>query len=376
MLSFHRSLVLLVLLSLGLVLPATAQPRPIVVVPEYGSSSVAGFFHLELDTGQTFSNDQLFRSEIRARRLDQNLFTEIGRPADPPAREGEVLLGPIRDGDGSLRSVLLVESSTGYLAYFENIGRGSSFGEISVVIGRPFGPLAASDGNFLLLMRRDRSGRTEGAYLYHGTTGRGMYVGGLRKLESEPPTASTSSLPQLAGPVAGVDLQTTRESTTGYLLADSATGDLYVVDLTTESTSQLAHRKSSLNLIAALAPEGGAEGDAEEGAPLPSYRLIGAPILEGDATRHALFVDVPSGQVLVVQDLDTRPTLRKLRARLYDVIDARDPETRHLSLVPAIRDGDTVGVWVVDGPTRAIVYIENPSTPGSTFLRRIGYAGR
>ncbi len=375
MLSLHRLFGLLVFLPLGLVLPAFAQPRPLVVVPDYSSSSVDGFFHLELDTGQTFSNDQLFRSEIRVRRLGQNLFTEIGRPSEPPAREGEVLLGPIRDGDGALRSVLLVESSTGYLAYFEDLGRGSSFGEISVVIGRPFGPMAATDGNFLLLMRRDRSGRTEGAYLYHGTTGRGMYVGGLRKLEAEPPTASTSGLPQLEGPVAGVDLQTTREATTGYLLADSATGDLYVVDLTTESTSQLAHRKSTLNLTAALALETAAPEGEGEAAP-PSYRLVGLPILEDDATRHALFVDVLSGQILVVQDLDSRPTLRKLRARLYDVIDAQDPESRHLSLVPAIRDGDTTGVWVVDGPTRAIVYIENPATPGATVLRRIGYAGR
>lgn len=367
---FHSAAVLAIQAVMALIVttsPGMAQPGPIVSLPEYESTSVDGFFHLDLTTGQVFLTDQLSRSEIRAQRLSQNLFTEIGRPTDQPAREGEIFLGPIRDGDGALRSVLFVESSTGYIAYFQEIGRGSTFGQIEVVIGRPFGPIAANDGNFALVMRRDRSGRTDGAYLYHATTGRGLYVGNLRKLDNEPPVAATTALPKLQGRVAAVAIQSSRGATTGFLIADSGSGELYFVDSTSDSTSQLAYRKSPLDLSAAFAADGEAETD---------HLFLGVPLQQGEATRHALFVDVNSGEMVVIQDLDTRPTLRKLRPKLYDVIDSREPGNRHLALVPALEGGDTKGVWVIDGPTRAVVYIENPATPGSTLLRRVGFAGR
>ncbi|MEM8998472.1 MAG: hypothetical protein AAGF23_27045, partial [Acidobacteriota bacterium] len=148
-----------------------------LTMPRYGSGGVTEeYFSVDLATGRVALADQLRREPetVRLRRTDMNLFQEIGRPANQPAQPGEMLLMPIRESDGSVRTAMLVESSTGYTAFFDEVGRNDELGQIITTIGRPFGPLAAEDLNFVLLPRRDGSGKTVGAYLYHGTTGKGL----------------------------------------------------------------------------------------------------------------------------------------------------------------------------------------------------------
>ncbi|MEO1085037.1 MAG: hypothetical protein AAFY88_12405 [Acidobacteriota bacterium] len=191
-----------------------------LTMPRYGSGGVTEeYFSLDLATGRVTLADQLRREpeKVRLRRTDMNLFQEIGRPSDQPAQPGEMLLMPIRESDGSVRTALLVETSTGYTAFFEEVGRNDELGEIITTIGRPFGPLAAEDLNFVLLPRRDGSGKTVGAYLYHGTTGKGLYVSGLNEIVPDPPMSATAELPTSTGYITAAPI-TSEEETQSYVV--------------------------------------------------------------------------------------------------------------------------------------------------------------
>ena len=102
-----------------------------------GGGGTEELFTLDLENGRSQSiqvrRDPL---EVRLRPFDSNLFQEIGRPAGQPGQSGEIHLMPIHQGDGSIRAALFVEASTGYTAYFEQIGRGGRFGRIVTTIGR------------------------------------------------------------------------------------------------------------------------------------------------------------------------------------------------------------------------------------------------
>lgn len=231
-----------------------------------------------------------------------------GRP-DQGAVPGEILLAPIRAADGSTRAAIFVETSTGYLALLDQVGRNNQLGTISVAIGRPFEPIASMDGNYALLMRRDSAGRTEGAYLYHATSGRGFYYGGLRKLETDVTAAAVADLPQLSGRVAAAPIQSSREQTRSYLLADGGNGELYFADLS-GNAARFAIRKSALNLSTVF---------AQPGSHQSPQRFVAVPILANDDhTQHVLIVDVTSGAMALVESVDQRPTLRLLRGRRSD----------------------------------------------------------
>jgi len=339
----------------------------IAVLPAYGSTDCDSFFHLQLKDGATFLTDQLDRNPIRSRLLGQNPYREIGRPDDQPGFAGEIFLGPIRNADGSLRAVLFVETSTGYVAFFEQPGRGSRLGEISVALGRPFADLVTTDGNYALLMRRDGSGRTEGAYLYHATEGKAVYLDGMRKLETDAPPANTSPLPKLVGHVAAVELQSTREETVGFLVADAGDGTLHFITTDSRVPTHLTHRKLPLSLDTAVPSEGG------QATPV---RLLAVPLLENNNTRHVLFLDVATGTMVLLEDLERRPALVKMSRNLYDLFGEVTSTPRTWSAVPHIDNNRTVGVWVIDGASGNLLYIDNPANPVAVSVRRAGRIGR
>ena len=117
------------------------QSGPIVALPAYGSGGASdSYFAFSLQDGAGRQVDRLRRDplSLRARNTPENLFQIIGRPTDQPALPGEVFLAPIRSSDGSVRAAVYVETSIGYVAYFENLGRGGKIGQFTSVAGRPF----------------------------------------------------------------------------------------------------------------------------------------------------------------------------------------------------------------------------------------------
>ncbi len=366
---------LLVGLVCALAAPAAAQERaPRVPLPLY-SGGTESFISLDLGTGDCYLTDRLKSDplRIRARGLGQNLFIEIGRPADQPAFAGEILLAPVLGSDSSTRAAVFVETSTGYLAFLDQVGRGNRLGEIRVALGRPFEPIASRDGNYALLMRRDSAGRTDGAYLYHATSGRAVYYGGLRKLETDVAAAAVEGLPRLAGRVTAAPLQSTREQTISYLVADGGSGELYFFDLSVRDPARVTVRKSALHL---------SEAFSEAGPHATPQRFVAVPLLDDDdRTRHVLVVDASSGALALVEGVDRQPALRSSTANLYAAIDdSRSGEAaggpRLVTAVPALEGGGrTVGVWLVDGATGAVAYVENPDAPERTAVRRVAVGG-
>ena len=360
---------------LALATPALGQGTanaPVVVIPRPTSAGTDSFYALDLRNGAVAFYDRLRRDPLRARssRVTQNLFQEIGRPLDQTAAVNEILVTPIFDTNSNARSAFFVETSTGYVAFFEQLGKGSGFGRIVTTLGRPFGSLASPDGNFALLMRRGSNSRTEGAYLYHASSGRMMYFGGLAKLDIDPPVRNIPALPTLTGSVAAAAIQDSSETTTSYLVADAADGSLrfFDLDLDPDNETRMTVRESPLDLFQVFEREGR--------NPTPQ-RFTAVPIQGvGDPTEHVLFVDVANGEMALLENVvsgDARPLLRKLPLSLYSALSTDvSQRQRTIALVPGLAsNGETVGVWLIDSLTRAMAYVENPGAPGSASIRRV-----
>lgn len=349
--------------------PAESQRdrAPIAILTQDTTGGTDDFYQVDLANGSLSRFDRLRRDPlaIRSQRLRQNLFQEIGRPTDQPAGIGEVLLGPIRSSDLNVRAALFVETSTGYVAYFDQLGKGGVFGRISTLIGRPFGPIAAADGNFALLMRHDGNGRCQGAYLYHASSGRGLFLADIVKLELDAEAAAAPGFPRLSGRVSAVELQAS-EWTTGYLIADSADGSLRFLDL--NESGRLSVRSSPVGLFPTF---------AAEAANATSARFVSTPIRNNDeTTTHVLFVDAATGDVAIlegVDDREARPVMRKVAANLYGALGLRaSTGLRNLTAVSGrSSSGATSGVWLIDHATRAVAFVEAPETPASTAVRRV-----
>ncbi len=347
---------------------------PLVALADDDGGETDSFYQLALGDGAVSIYEVLRRDPLRLRRrpLSQNLFDEIGRPKTQAAGAGEILLAPIHSSTGAVRAALFVETSTGYVAFFDQLGKGTALGRISTAIGRPFGPLAAADGNFVLLPHRERSGRTEGAYLYHAGSGRGFYYSGLAKLEADSRPASTSPLPKLTGRAAAAPLLDRDRATTGYLVADSGNGDLHFLIVNRQLTEQLASRKSPLNLFEVLPTE----------VSRPTLERFVAVPIEGpdDRTVHVLFVDVGSGDMVLFENVGSRSAQRlsKLAPNLYDVLDGADSTVpRTVAAIPRHSSGDeTLGIWLLDSLTRGVVYVNRPALPRGAVLSRVSVNGR
>ncbi|MEM9558569.1 MAG: hypothetical protein AAGC60_30230 [Acidobacteriota bacterium] len=340
-----------------------------LVLPRYQSGGGADeMLYFDLGSGNGYHADSLRREpeRIRVERVDQNLFDLIGRPRDQPARVGEIFLHPLYAPNGSVRSALFVESSTGYVAYFEEIGRRGTLDTMKTLISRPFESLATEDGNYALLGRRSSSGETIGAYLYHATTGRASYVGALDELDIDPPTTSIDGLPAFDGRVAAAPVLDDEE-TIAYAVVDGGSGRFFYLDLERGRTSALRERTTELDLVAAFASDDELQPTAR--------RFVLAPIVDADATTQAiLVVDAATGGLGLIEELEAaRPFLRVLPRNLYDVLrDGSSTEPRALSIVVGgAANGATDGLWLLDNLTGGIVYLSNPTEPSDLRLLRV-----
>ena len=354
-------------LALMMAAPAAAQGTSVAVLPVGDGGAVDAFYFVDLANGEVALVDRLRRAptEGRVERVGQNLFAAVGRPAGPAAPPGEIHLLPIHDRS-RVEAAVFVEASTGYLAYFEDLGKKGQLGKIKTAIGRPFGPIATADGRYVVLPRRVR-GSLAGAYVYHTPTGRGLYFPGLGDLAVEAPVASTSPLPQLEGEVTAAPLDDSG-FTVGYLLFSDLSGEVHRLELHPEQPELVLSRQLDLDLWQHLPAE----------APRPVVERLTAVALRGGEgiTRDVVIVDAGSGQALLLSEADTgrpRPTL--LPIDLSPLLLGGGP--RHLAAVPrADGDGVTVGVWLLDSLTRNLLYLHQPQRPGESWVDRVSLERR
>lgn len=342
-------------------LPALAggafADTPFLTLPRFAGTSPDLFLSFDHQNGNGQIFDQLRRpaSEMRGRRLDDNLFRTIGRAPDQPAIVGELLLAPIFANDGNVRDALFVETSTGYVAFLDEFGKNGKLGTLITVLGRPFGPLAATDGNFALLTRR--SDRTEGAYLIHGTTGRGLYLGGLAKLEIDGKVSTTVEVPKMEGRISAAEVLQ-NQTTVSYLLVDNTSGKAYFLDLLS-APERFNVRPTSLDLVAAFSA-------AKYNPSL--QRFVIEALNDGGSTVALLVIDVASGQIGLVDDPLGSPRLRLLPTNLYDTIRPAIQDTPRT--FATVRNG-SAGVWVIDSLSATIYYLNSPTIPASTRVEPV-----
>lgn len=349
-------------LAIVLVAPSIrAQNAPILTFSNADAGGASDeYFSISLDNGSGRVVDRLERNPLalRWRTLAENLFRVIGRGTDQAATAGEIFFAPITSGAGSVRAALYVETPIGYAAYFENPGRGGRLGDVVTLTTRPFEAIAASDRNFALLMRRDAAGRTEGAYLYHATTGKALYMDGLRKLEITPGVRRvTSPLPALAGRVAAAPLFAGSERTASYLVVDPASGEIHFLDLS-GAVQQISSRKSDLDLYDVFPREGGHASPR---------RFLAVPVNESlSQTRHVLLLDAVSGQTALLVNVTASGAAAALVAAApVERWFASDGGERVFSAVPRVTgSGTTIGVWVIDSQTGNTVYVDHPDQGG------------
>lgn len=360
------------LLALLCAVSGQAQPAntPSAALPVFSSDETLSFLNVELGDGRATVFDRLRRNPLAPRaERSANVFDRIGRPKEPPAKVGEILFGPIINSAGTVRSALFVESSTGYVAYFDQLNKG--FGTLDNALGRPFGPIAAADGNFALLMRRDGTGRSVGAYLYHATTGRALYLSDVDKLAAEPAVAETEPLPRLDGPLASVALVDGNQETYAYLLLDAATGSIHVAGLIAAAPQRFETVQLEVDLRQLF-------GSPEAPAELGRLTAVGLQNSDG-ATAQVLILDPKSGAMALIDDLPALParvSITRSERNFYTGLSGENPDGRVFTPVPH-HDGDglTLGVWLWDSARRTLLYLANPASLDSATPRRVRTGG-
>ncbi len=350
--------------------PAATESEPVSLIPP---ATVAAFtrddalrppdnlISFRLDDGSGFQLNRLRRDPAQARssRLNENLFTLIGRPSDQPSPPGDLFLAPLRQGDGAIRSAILVESSTGYVAYFPQLGKGSTLGEIRTTLGRPFESIASDDRNFVLFGRRAGNGRSTDVILYHATTGTALALADVSEFSAQPTMVPIRGLPSLGGPVSGLSIDGPGGRTIGYLVLDEESGEIHYAAV--DSDGRITGSQARTDGLYAVFPT-----EAEQAA---EPRFLTAPITDEDgAVRHVLIVDSGTGQVAWLADVDgvdNPPRLRALTLDLRRFLDTRQPDAvRSLALLPRRSgDGGTRGVWLLDARSRRTLLVDGLDSP-------------
>lgn len=347
---------------------AGVDPFLVLLHTDDGPTSDQLFF-FSMATGSGSHATQIRRNPevLKVRGLSENLYESIGREKDPSVREGAVLFMPILQSDGTSRSAIFVETSTGYTTYYDDMGKGGKLGKLITLIGRPFGPIASTDANFALVPRRDDSGRTEGAYLVHGTTGRGLYIAGLQDLELAPEVSTTNGLPEATGYISAAPIYRS-EATASIALLDQGTGQLSYLD-TGSNPSQLTQRAPALQSLNELFVTEGYN-------PISTRRFSLLPLQDADENTTGLaVVDVATGQFGLLENPGTPGSRLRIAARtIYDVIaGGKSDQARSFALVAHEESSGTAGLWLLDSLTRSLVYIDNLRDPARLRLRPVTF---
>jgi hypothetical protein len=354
--------------SFAAVSPPPTDVSPILALPIYsGDDSTTGLFVVKLNDGSAVFIDRIKGDPLtfRSRALNHNLFTVFGHPLDRPVKPGEILAGEIRATNGKVQGLFIVDTSTGSAAYLTDAGSESHRVTVRRINGRPAAALASGDGNFALIMRRDGSGSTDGAYLYHATTGRCAYFAHIDDMDPETEVEFAKPWPVMVGRVAAMALQDGSEATPEALLVDGGSGLVYRVGGLEHRPVEVTMARQSINFFDFF----------PEAPTVPTVdRFVLAPSFAGNGATDSVFVvDAGSGRMAVLNDVRRKTEMRFVG--FTDDIYRYFPEVegpRGLTAVPKVSaSGTTDGVWVFDFATDEVIFLENVLAPRNLRIRRV-----
>lgn len=346
----------------------------ILAIPRYrGDESTAGTWVIDLEDGSAAFVDRvgIDGNTSRRRPVNLNVFTVLGRPSDKPATQGEILAGEIRSPGGAVIGIFLVETSTGAAAYLAGLDKEPHRATYRPVNGRPAAAIASDDGNFALVMRRDGAGGTDGAYLYHATTGQCVYFVHVDEMRADPVVKFTSPLPELPGRVVALPLQDGSEATPECLIIDDSSGAIFKVRGLEREPLRLTATRQQLGLF---------EFFPESPPTTASPRFVVVPGYSGNGAADAVFViDAGSGRMAVLKNVRAAGGTQLVRSTksLEGYLPAAEGETRALAAVPKVGDsGTTDGAWVFDAAMDGVVVLDHVRGPHSLKIRKIDGTSR
>lgn len=333
-----------------------------------GDDTTRSVFVIATENGRARIVDRIRRSsaEVRSRAFHDNVFKALGRSLGSPACQGQIVAGPIRKGNGAVHALLLADTTTGAMGYVVGLGDDPTKARLKKIADLPAQAIAAGDGNFILVMRRDGSGKTVGAYLHHGTTGKCLYFRGLDDLETHISPTPVSGLPASDGKVSGLALFGGSDATTHFLLIDNERGTMSLVGGVKKRAAQLTVQPLNRNLVSSFPT------DTPVSTPI---RFVPIPITtRSGSTDSALIVDVASGSMAILEHL-TKPSKTRLigvNRSIYGLLPANVDQPRSISAVPKVDDsGMTIGAWLFDSATSEVLFVDNLQNPNTLELRMV-----
>lgn len=341
----------------------SARAANLTVQLRDGTGATSTLYSVDLDNGRVFEVEPRRAGEsVRIRPLSQNLFSAIGRPLDQVAAPGEFAIEGVQDRTGRTRALLLVETSSGYMAYLTRPGEDQQLGIVRTVTGRPAEPLAGTDGQYALLLRREATRRTESAYLIRASNGGCLLFSSVERFEVDPPVRRCESLPsfQMASNVVPLEIQS--GTTTGYVVVDQD-GSVVFIFFSAERDDRLIVTRSTAQL--------GSLFPAAEGQP-PARRFALAPVRDGDgATTAILVADSASLRLALLTGLE-RPSALKAALLPPDLAPllGRGARNRPLEAVPRVSaNGATTGVWLLGEERSQVLWVSDPGSRESLRVR-------
>jgi hypothetical protein len=342
---------------------------PILAIPKFDDDdSIRDIFSFALETGRGTLLKRVRKSplDIRALPMRHNLFQAIGRAPGQAARDGQVLVGPIRTGSGRVHALLVVDTTTGKMGYLTDLDDDPAVGTLRMIDGAPAQSIASDDGNYTMVMRRTGSGKTLDAYLFHGTTGRCQIFMGVGNLKTTISARSTIAMPKISSGISSLPIQGGNDATSSALLIDPSTGALHLVGSIEHKPAQLTVRTLSLNLTSAF---------RKNPKVASTRRFVPVPITDrSGATTSALIVDVGTGTLALLDNVDNPSRIRPigLKGSIYDVLPENVERPRTITAVPKINDsGITKAAWLFDSASGDIVFVKHLQDPQDLELRKV-----
>jgi hypothetical protein len=347
----------------------SAFASPILAIPKIDNDdSTKGIFFVNLDNGSAFFIDKVKSSPdtVRSRALNQNIFKLLGRQPGQAARNGQILIGPVRRGSGMVHALYLVDTTTGKMGYITNLDNRSYEGRLRYVNGAPGADMASDDGNFALVMHQNSAGKTDGAILYHGTTGKSAYFYGAGALRPELKPLPTSPLPPTGGGVASLEILAGSEATDAMLLLDPNSGSMNYVSMENKKVGEFQVSALKQNLFDVFPREAGVQ---------TPQRFVFVPLLSGSgATERALIVDIGTGQIALLDKLrkTKKLSLKLLNNNIYMRLRKQVDQPRVITAVPKIDGtGATEGAWLFDSVTGKIIFLSELRDPRNMRIIKV-----
>jgi hypothetical protein len=342
---------------------------PILAVPKLDNDdSTKGIFFISLETGNAFFIDKVKGSplSVRTRSLNQNVFKALDRRPGQSARHGDILVGSIQKKNGQMHALLLVDTTSGAMSYISELDSRSFEGRLSPIYGKPALGLTSGGGPFALAMWEAPSGKTDGAFLFNGRTGQGIFLEGVGDLDSTLTVKHTPPLPPMPGGLSVMPIHSSDESTANILLIDHTAGSVFNLDLPTRKPWNLEATRLNHNIYAGL----------PRAAPVQTpHRFVTVPITSSSgATESAIVVDVGTGSMLLLEHLQkaSRTTIVGGTRNLYEKLPKEVAKPRVVTAVAKVdSSGATEGAWLFDSVTGNIVFLDGLQNPGGIEIRTV-----